>query len=108
MRVNKRSGFTLLEIIIVVIILAILASVMIPQFTGMVLRSTNAAQLQAASAACSAVAAQSTLDRGYAKDQASIGMTCPGEKQVISCKGGDVPNITCTCGTQSHTCQWTE
>ncbi len=40
MNVNKKSGFTLIEILIVVVIMAVLASVVIPQFSN----STKQAQ----------------------------------------------------------------
>jgi general secretion pathway protein G len=48
-RTNKKSGFTLVEILIVVIILGILAAIVIPQFTNAsqdARRSSLASQLQ--------------------------------------------------------------
>lgn len=50
MRASNRSGFTLLELLIVVIILGVLASLAIPQFAAAVDRSREAEALNAISA----------------------------------------------------------
>lgn len=46
---NRRKGFTIVELVIVIAVIAILATVLVPTFSGVVQRAQNAATLQEAS-----------------------------------------------------------
>ena len=48
MKRNKKKGFTIVELVIVIAVIAILAAVMIPTFGGMVAKANESAALQAA------------------------------------------------------------
>ena len=63
--IKNKSGFTLLELIIVILILAVLASIIIPKFNDMIVTSKNTAGKKAVADACAQVAANSTLKQSY-------------------------------------------
>lgn len=55
MRKSNRKGFTIVELVIVIAVIAILAGVMIPTFTGIVEKANESAALQEARATQSAL-----------------------------------------------------
>ena len=57
MKSFRQAGFTLIELIVVIVILGILAAVAIPQFTD----TTAAARTAAVQSACASVASQAVL-----------------------------------------------
>lgn len=48
MKNTKKRGFTIVELVIVIAVIAILASVLIPTFSGVVTRAKAAAELESA------------------------------------------------------------
>ena len=55
MRKNNRKGFTIVELVIVIAVIAILAGVLIPTFAGIVEKANQSARAQEAAAALKAV-----------------------------------------------------
>lgn len=53
---NKKRGFTIVELVIVIAVIAILSAVMVPTFSGVVRKAKESAALQEANAAVRAVA----------------------------------------------------
>lgn len=53
---NKKRGFTIVELVIVIAVIAILSAVMVPTFSGIVKKAKESAALQEANAAARAVA----------------------------------------------------
>lgn len=56
---KNRKGFTIVELVIVIAVIAILAAVLIPTFSGVVQRANESAALQKATSAMKTVLAQS-------------------------------------------------
>lgn len=55
MKAMNKKGFTIVELVIVIAVIAILAAVMIPTFSGMVKKSKDSAAMQQAQGAYTAV-----------------------------------------------------
>ena len=55
MKKNNRKGFTIVELVIVIAVIAILAGVLIPTFAGIVEKANQSARAQEAAAALKAV-----------------------------------------------------
>jgi len=118
---NNNSGFTLLEVIIVIIILAVLASVAMPQFGSLIIQAKNSTSKTATVTACNLSAATSTMnqsfnDAGYTAvgtAGASDGFT---RITCIETVDAGAPNITCSSTViaadsttaQSTECVWIE
>ena len=107
--IKNKSGFTLLEIIIVILILAVLASVMMPKFSDMITTSKINAAAQAVKNACTQAAANSTLAQSFT---VPTGMPDPVGYGAISCSDVD-GTITCDtvgacagCTDSSSECRW--
>ncbi len=68
---NNRKGFTIIELVIVIAVIAILAGVMIPTFSGIINKGKESAAMQQATAAYHAVLGvteEGTLDNGSTTD----------------------------------------
>jgi MSHA pilin protein MshA len=115
MKSIRQAGFTLIELIVVIVILGILAAVAIPQFTD----TSTAARAAARQGACSAVASQAVLLYASTRSPnspASIlaaintgtsgisitGTTCANFAAQAS---GDVAAITCSINLPAGVCQ---
>ena len=55
MKTNNKKGFTIVELVIVIAVIAILAAVLIPTFSGVVKKANESAALQEAKAAHTAL-----------------------------------------------------
>ncbi len=73
---NKEKGFTLIELIVVILILAILAAVALPRFTNLQ-RDARVAKLSAARGSVAAAAAL-THATVLARNNIADAVTCPG------------------------------
>ena len=66
-KLNKK-GFTIVELVIVIAVIAILAGVMIPTFSGIIEKANDSARLQLASAAYKEAYALAIADDGVIDD----------------------------------------
>jgi type IV pilus assembly protein PilA len=64
MRKNNRKGFTIVELVIVIAVIAILAGVLIPTFGGIITKAQESAALQKASASYKEAYAVALSDDG--------------------------------------------
>ena len=83
---NKKKGFTLVELIVVLAILAILAAMLVPALTGYIDKANEKKAIAAARQY--AIAAQSVVSDSYA-DNKSITEIVAANKEVSSIKVGD-------------------
>ena len=65
---NNRKGFTIVELVIVIAVIAILATVMVPTFSSVVSNATNAAIKQDAKAIYNSYVAQDAMDGTFVDD----------------------------------------
>ena len=65
---NNRKGFTIVELVIVIAVIAILASVLIPTFSGVVEKANKSKALQEVKSAYTATLAEVLSDNDSAND----------------------------------------
>lgn len=69
MKKMNKKGFTIVELVIVIAVIAVLAGVMIPTFTGILNTAHESAALQEATAAYKDAYGVALSDDGYAKSE---------------------------------------
>ena len=84
MKNTKKRGFTIVELVIVIAVIAILASVLIPTFSGVVTKAKESAAKQNASAAWTA----------YLADEALAGHDLPSTDGCIKVTTGETGSTT--------------
>ena len=84
---NKKKGFTLVELIVVLAILAILAAMLVPALTGYIDKANEKKAI--ATARQYAIAAQSTVSDAYASNIkiTAITITASGTTSTATCTG---------------------
>ncbi len=114
MRVHQKSGFTLLEIIIVIIILGILASIALPKFADTLKSSREGAGNSALASICREVAAQSTLKGAFTNAFVPTTVNVASNCGKPTCAANGANGIDCTattgdatkCKTLTYSCTW--
>lgn len=98
---NRQKGFSLVELMIVVVIVGILAAVAVPSYQNYIVKSNRAAA-QSFMTDVANRQKQYLLDaRAYAPDMATLGMTAPSDVSkhysvTTSTPGGTPPIFTVT------------
>ena len=86
--VNSKRAFTLVEIIVVILVLAVLAALIVPALTGYIKRARRERYYDDAHYAL--VAAQSVMQELYASDDTALSNTSKDGNNVIWFTGADV------------------
>ena len=84
MKSTKKRGFTIVELVIVIAVIAILAAVLIPTFTNVVTKAKKSAAMQNARSAWTA----------YLADEALKGHDLPSTDGCIKVTTGETDNTT--------------
>ena len=72
MKNTKKKGFTIVELVIVIAVIAILAAVLIPTFTNVVAKAKESVALQEAKNAYTAIVAEDIVDDGVQNHSATL------------------------------------
>ena len=78
MKKMNKKGFTIVELVIVIAVIAILAGVMIPTFSGVIERANNSARVQIATAAYKDAYAVALSDGVISDAEKTTGVTAAG------------------------------
>ena len=92
MKKMNNKGFTIVELVIVIAVIAILAAVMIPTFSGIVGKAQLSAELQKVTAAYKEALAEELTDGDFDGQEIPVG----NYKFVISATGSQVTGVTVT------------
>ena len=96
-RRNAHKGFTLVEVIVVLVVLAILAAIMIPAMTGWIDKAKEK-RLITSCRAC-VTAAQTLVSEAYAEDKGTNAAPAPADVLQLAGLSGTVSNIDLFTGT---------
>ena len=113
MKKTNNKGFSLVELIVVIAIMAVLIGVLAPQFTKYVEQSRRSTDIQNAEAIKTAVLADiadGTIDTNQTTEEVKSGGFCPSaiapaEIPTIQGKDNKDDNFTVTCDVVAGTCQ---
>jgi MSHA pilin protein MshA len=97
-RDNKQSGFTLIELVMVIVILGVLASLAIPKFVDLSSDAKNAAAAGVAGALASAAAANYAARSANSTKGTSIGNCQHGTSALVSVPSVTVSSVAITNG----------
>ena len=90
MRRNNKKGFTIVELVIVIAVIAILAAVLIPTFSGIVTKAKENAALQEAKNEYTNIYALALSDNGIIDEKDDFDAN--GNKVIEGTGSGEVPN----------------
>lgn len=94
MKKNNKKGFTIVELVIVIAVIAILAAVLIPTFSGVVSRANDSAALQEAKNAYSATLAEYLTDEDPANDAALDNIIVQSKDKLVKIDNGSAKIVT--------------
>jgi prepilin-type N-terminal cleavage/methylation domain-containing protein len=89
-RVNERRGFTIVELLIVIVVIAILAAISIVAYNGIQERANNAQRVLAAQQWIKSLKSYTTINQTY---PATLGWYCIGESNITNFDGN--PDVDC-------------
>ena len=92
-RTNSKKGFTLVELIVVLVILAVMAAMLIPALTGYIREARREKDYQAAATVLTAV--QSLATKGYAEDDCSRYVTESNIEDLAGVEIASFSNFQC-------------
>lgn len=105
MKKNNKKGFTIVELVIVIAVIAILAAVLIPTFSGVVEKAKQNAALQEAKNAYTAIVATDVADGKQDGQEGTVAIPLTGYNGTIvyTCADNKCTEFTFT----KDTIKWT-